>query len=482
MITQNDLDSLRARGIDSAQIDLQVARFKTGFPVITISRPATLGDGIVSLGESDFGALLTRFDEVDNVKIVRFAPASGAATRMMKEMFEFAESDKESQAVDTVFEKIGQFPFYNDLVNAGVDMSDKKAVVKAILFEPLEYGKYPKGVIKFHNAVGGQTRTPICEQLIEAAVYGVSKTDGKGETAHMHFTVSGEHLALFEAEVAAYKESIEKEFGVKLDVSYSTQKASTDTIAVSLDNEPMRKACGELLMRPAGHGALIENLNDIDADMIFVKTIDNVQPEKYRKEATNYKKAIGAFAIDVQKQINEFIADIDNGTADPEVIIAFVEDKLGYRFGEATNFEHLRSLLNRPVRVCGMVKNEGEPGGGPFWVVADDGSMSLQILESSQIADDDKHLMKDATHFNPVDLVCLVRDSEGIKFDLRQYVDADAGFISEKSYEGKALKAMELPGLWNGAMANWNTLFVEVPMVTFSPVKTIVDLLRPEHQ
>lgn len=482
MITQNDLDSLGARGIDSAQIDMQIARFKTGFPVITISRPARLGDGVVSIGGSEFGELLARFDKAENLKIVRFAPASGAATRMMKEMFEFAENDKESQAIDTVFDQIGKFPFYKDLVNAGVNMADKKAVVKAILFEPLEYGRYPKGVIKFHNAAGGQTRTPICEQLIEAAVYGVSKSSGKGETAHMHFTVSGEHLALFQTEVAAMKESIEKEFGVKLEVSYSTQKASTDTIAVSLDNMPMRKANGELLLRPAGHGALIENLNDIDADMIFVKTIDNVQPEKNRNEATNYKKAIGAFAVDVQNQINKFIAEIDDGTADPETIIAFVEEKLGYRFGSSTNFEQLRSLLNRPVRVCGMVKNEGEPGGGPFWVVAEDGSMSLQILESSQIADCDKHLMKDATHFNPVDLVCLVRDHQGEKFDLRQYVDVDAGFISEKSYEGNALKAMELPGLWNGAMANWNTLFVEVPIVTFSPVKTIVDLLRPEHQ
>ena len=480
MFTQNDLDSLGARGIEAAQIEMQISRFKTGFPVITISRPARLGDGVVSIGESEFAELLSSFDRAEDIKIVRFAPASGAATRMMKEMFDFAENDKESKAVDTVFSEIKRFPFYSDVVNAGVDMSDKKAVIKAILFEPLEYGKYPKGVIKFHNCCNGETSTPICEQLMEAAIYGVSK--GGGKTAHMHFTVSGEHLALFETQVAAVKEKIEKQFGVKLDVSYSTQKASTDTVAVSLDNVPVRKANGDLLLRPAGHGALIENLNDIDADMIFVKTIDNVQPEKNRQEATNYKKALGAFAAGVKKQIDKFIAQIDNGTADPEEIIAFVEDKLGYKFGESTNFEHLRSLLNRPVRVCGMVKNEGEPGGGPFWVVAANGSMSLQILESSQISDSDKHLMKDATHFNPVDLVCLVRDCNGEKFDLRKYVDVDAGFISEKSFEGNALKAMELPGLWNGAMANWNTLFVEVPIVTFSPVKTIVDLLRPEHQ
>ncbi len=477
MFTASDLNFLESKGIEQTQIESQIERFKTGFPAISIARAARSGDGIISLNDSDVERLVNQFDTATGLKIVKFVPASGAATRMMKELFEFVDSDKESSAVDALYEQITQFPFYADLLSAGVDMNSKKAVVSAILSEPLFYGKYPKGVIKFHTSSDGSALTPICEHLVEAAIYGAK--DGQ---AFVHFTVSDEHVGLFQTEVLSAKPKVENQFGVQLNVSYSTQKPSTDTIAVSPENAPIRKASGDLLLRPAGHGALIENLNEIDADMIFVKNIDNVQIRKNHATSTSYKKVLGAIALEIKAQIAIYINEIDNGTADPGDIINFVEQNLGYRFGSSTNFEHLYSILNRPVRVCGMVKNEGEPGGGPFWVNSSDGEMSLQILESAQISDCDKHLMSEATHFNPVDLVCLVKDSQGVKFDLREYVDAEAGLISEKSFEGNPLKALELPGLWNGAMSRWNTVFVEVPILTFSPVKTIVDLLRPEHQ
>ena len=299
---------------------------------------------------------------------------------------------------------------------------------------------------------------------------------------NIHFTVSPEHIAGFKHLLDGVVAKYEKRYGVKYRIDFSVQKQSTDTIAVNPDNTPFRNSDGSLLFRPAGHGALIENLAAIDADIVFVKNIDNVTTDSRKPITVEYKQVLAGLLIDVQSKAFKYIEQIDRGRANEEEIKTFVERELSVELPEECNLAQLRNILNRPIRVCGMVRNEGEPGGGPFWVKAADGSVSLQIAESSQIAPEDKHLMSEATHFNPVDLVCGVQDHNGNNFILKDYVDPTTGFISSKSKDGRELKALELPGLWNGAMAKWNTLFVEVPSATFTPVKSVVDLLRDEHQ
>ena len=480
MFTDKDKEQAKNLGIEQATITAQIERFKNGFPKLNISRAANVGDGIVKFSDEELQKLALDFDKIENTKIVKFVPASGAATRMMKELFEYADQDKTSAAIEKLMANIEKFAFYNDLKASSIDTTDGKATVEAILRTPLNYGLYPKGVIKFHSYEQG-ARTPIQEHLVEAELYGKTLDSA---TAYIHFTISADHKTLFENCVESSLENFEKEYGVKFNISYSTQKKSTDTIAVDLENQAFRKSSGELLFRPAGHGALIENLNEIDADLIFIKTIDNVQPDRTKTEGITYKKALANLALDLKCKADEYIKAIDNNTAEPQEVINFVEGKLNYHLGSSTNFEQLRSILDRPLRICGMVKNEGEPGGGPFWVVNQDGeSQALQILESAQIPQEKMdELMTSASHFNPVDLVCAVKRYDGTKYNLKEFVDENTGFISQKSFEGKDLKAMELPGLWNGAMASWNTIFVEVPIVTFSPVKTLVDLLREEHQ
>ena len=313
--------------------------------------------------------------------------------------------------------------------------------------------------------------------MVECALYARS-----GDEVYIHFTVSAEHMDGFKEVLAAKQSFYEERFGVKYNVSFSVQKPSTDTIAVNPDNTPFRTDEGKLLFRPAGHGALIENLNDIDADIIFVKNIDNVTTDERRGDTVKYKKALAGLLLELQEQAFEYLKVLEVGGADLEPIAKFIEEKLCVKLPEDYNSELLKGVLNRPIRVCGVVRNQGEPGGGPFWVDGGDGTESLQIAESSQIAPEDMHLMQSATHFNPVDLICGVKDSRGGKFDLTQYTDPSTGFISSKSSGGRDLRAQELPGLWNGAMAKWNTVLVEVPITTFSPVKVVQDLLRPEHQ
>lgn len=329
------------------------------------------------------------------------------------------------------------------------------------------------------------SRTALEEHLAEGAMYAV----GAGRSVHIHLTVSPEHMPLFERLVERVKPEYKARFGVRYDIGYSQQKPSTDTIAVNPDNTPFREG-GRLLFRPAGHGALIENLNEIDADLVFVKTVDNVVPDRLKADTVASKETLGGLLLSLQEQAFEYLRETDGRVAEnPDEIAAFVTEKLCRKlpasFRDMTaerKTRYLRDMLDRPIRVCGMVRNEGEPGGGPFWVGNPDGTESLQIAESSQIAPDDLPLMQSATHFNPVDLVCGVRDSKGCKFDLRRYTDPATGFISSKSSGGRDLRAQELPGLWNGAMAKWNTVFVDVPVTTFSPVKVVQDLLRPQHQ
>lgn len=473
MFTSNDLNLMAAKGIAVEKVNHQIAYFKKGFPYLPIDRAAVVGDGILQLTPTQAAAYAAQYDST-GCEALKFVPASGAATRMFKEMFEYVQEDKHSPAVDKVMGNIEKFAFYPDLIKLGVDIKDAKATISAIILEGLWYGRQPKGLLKFHKYEQGN-RTALEEHLVEGAVY--AATDGK--PVKIHFTVSPEHQAGFEQRVTDKLDFYRKKFGVEYQITYSVQKSSSDTIAVNPDNTPFREADSTLLFRPAGHGALLDNLNELDAEIIFIKTVDNVVPDHLRADTILYKKAVAALALKLQKQLFKYIAQLDNGTADREEIAKFVESNLGYKLAPQSD---LRSVLNRPLRVCGMVKNEGEPGGGPFWVKASDGSQSLQIAESSQISPEQKPLMKAATHFNPVDLVCAVKDYSGKRFDLTQFTDPETGFISEKSKDGKPLRAQELPGLWNGAMANWNTIFVEVPITTFAPVKTIVDLLRVEHQ
>ncbi|MFI3295138.1 MAG: DUF4301 family protein [Rikenellaceae bacterium] len=480
MFTEKDYQQIAAKGLTPQQVEQQVNNFVTGFPFLDIDRAACVGDGIVSLDEAKAAEYAQRYESVlqgGGIEIEKFVPASGAATRMFKDIFEAVGSAQQNRVSQQTLDNIEKFAFVGELRECGVDFSDPQALLSAIVEQPLGYGKKPKALIKFHGD-GAQGRTALEEQMVEGALYGATND----KPVNIHITVSPEHLPLFEAKVGETLEQYQNRYGVSYNISYSTQKSSTDTVAVDLENQPFRTGSGELLFRPSGHGALLENLSQIDADLIFIKTIDNVQPDHLKYDTVLYKKALAGMAIDVQQKIFDYIRSIDSGDADPEQVINFVEQNLGYRIGESTSFDHLREILNRPLRVCGMVRNEGEPGGGPFWVKSSDGSLSLQIAESSQISADQKSLMSGATHFNPVDLICMTRDIRGEKFVLSDFRDDATGFVSQKSFEGRSLQAQELPGLWNGAMARWNTVFVEVPISTFSPVKILTDLLRPQHQ
>ena len=430
-------------------------------------------------------------------------PASGAASRMFKNMFVFLGADYDVPTTD--FEKkffvhIHSFAFFNDLnaacmdntgktINALLEERQYKAIVSNLLEAAgLNYGALPKGLLKFHRYADG-VRTPLEEHLVEGALYAA----GKSGEANVHFTVSTEHRQLFQQLVDAKVAEYEAKYGIRYHVSFSEQKPSTDTVAADMENKPFRDK-GKLLFRPGGHGALIENLNDLDADVVFIKNIDNVVPDRLKGDTVTYKKLLAGVLVTLQAKAFDYLRLLDGGHYSHdqlEEIIRFVQRDLRCRRADLKQLEdadlviYLRKKLNRPMRVCGMVKNVGEPGGGPFLAYNPDGTVSLQILESSQIDMKDpekKAMFEQGTHFNPVDLVCAVRDYKGNKFNLLNYVDKATGFISYKSKGGKELKALELPGLWNGSMSDWNTVFVEVPLSTFNPVKTVNDLLREQHQ
>ena len=436
-------------------------------------------------------------------KIVKFVPASGAASRMFKNMFEFLGADYDVPTTDfekKFFNNIKNFAFYADLDTACVKNNSKgidalisegnyKAVVANLLESAgLNYGALPKGLLKFHKYEDG-VRTPLEEHLVEGALYAA----GKSGEVNVHFTVSTEHRELFAKLVDEKVAQYAAKYGIKYNISFSEQKPSTDTVAADMENKPFRDN-GKLLFRPGGHGALIENLNDLDADIVFIKNIDNVVPDRLKGDTVTYKKLLAGVLVTLQKQAFEYLHLLDSGHYrhdELENIIRFVQQQLHCRKDDIKDMEdadlviYLRKKLNRPMRVCGMVKNVGEPGGGPFLAYNPDGTISLQILESSQIDMNDpekKAMFEKGTHFNPVDLVCAVRDYKGNKFNLVNYVDKATGFISYKSKGGKELKALELPGLWNGSMSDWSTIFVEVPLSTFNPVKTVNDLLREQHQ
>lgn len=503
--TSQDIQLLSSKGISLENVKNQISSFEKGFPYLDIINTATSEKGITLVTDYEADKYITSWNHyVDSDKTVtKFVPASGAASRMFKDLFEYLDAIADLPERDSTkefFFNINKFAFYQDLNEACLKNEEKtisqliennqlKAVVKNLLSkEGMNYGNLPKGLLKFHS-YKNYSRTPVEEHMAEASLYARTE-DGR---ANIHFTVSNEHRSLFEALISQIREKYENELNTKFNITFSEQKSSTDTIAVNPDNTPFREN-GELLFRPGGHGALIENLNDIESDIIFIKNIDNVVPDRLKDNESKYKKLLAGYLVNTQKQIFEYLELIDSGNYDRNQlleILHFLQDILHIKNPETKYLEdvelvlYLKNKLNRPIRVCGMVKNVGEPGGGPFFVVNQDSTISLQILESSQIDLEDaekKEMFENGTHFNPVDLVCAVKDYKGNKFDLRKYIDKNTGFISKKSKNGKELKALELPGLWNGAMSDWSTIFIEVPLSTFNPVKTVNDLLRKEHQ
>lgn len=507
--SENDLQQLEGKGITREKVLGQIETFKEGIPFVTLEKAAVVGDGIERFSDTDQEKLIGEFEKRrSGLKLLKFVPASGAASRMFKATFNFLEEYDPGQetleayfertsdeAMKSFVEKMDKFPFYEKIMERIGDSFASKGekafrFVKEMLSpDGLDYGFYPKGLLPFHKYKNG-TATPFEEHLKEAALY--AKTDG---VANLHFTISEQHDDMFRTEEKRVAERVSKSTQTDFKVSYSNQKASTDTIAVDMNDEPFRNSDGSLLFRPGGHGALIENLNDQEADVIFIKNIDNVVVDRNLEAISDSKKMLAGLLLQVQSEAFSFAEELDGETVSIEVMREakdFLEKRLNVRFPEnyrGLSIDDQRAILkdklNRPIRVCGMVKNEGEPGGGPFWVKDKNGNISLQIIESAQVDMHNEHqvsILKNATHFNPVDLICGVKNHKGEKYNLLNYVDAKQGFITEKTKEGKPLKALELPGLWNGAMAYWNTIFVEVPLVTFNPVKTVNDLLKPTHQ
>lgn len=468
---------MEEHGLTPAALETQLKNFREGFPFLPVTRAASCGDGIRVLDAAGIEQAAARYDRAkESLRVVKFVPASGAATRMFKDLFEFVREGRRTAVVGELLANRRRFAFWPELRTIIGDDADERRTVENIVAEGLRYGETPKGLVSFHR-YGDEVRKAVEEHLVEGAQYAAA-----GGEVKILFTVSPEHLTRFEALLAEKIPGYESRFGVKYRISFSVQDPSTDTLAVNPDCTPFRRADGRLLFRPAGHGALIGNLGKIDADIVFVKNIDNVTTDARRGDTVLYKKALAGVLLALQERIFEYLMALEVPGAELEPIAAFIENELCVKLPKDYGTPLLRRVLNRPIRVCGMVRNEGEPGGGPFWVAGADGLETLQIAESNQIAPEKRKLMRSATHFNPVDLVCSFRTSKGGRFDLREFVDPATGFISRKSDGGRELLAQELPGLWNGAMARWNTVFVEVPITTFSPVKVVTDLLRPEHQ
>ena len=508
--SEKDKQQLISKGIAAEKVEGQIQTFKEGIPFVKLEKAAVVTNGILKFSNDDEKELIENFENAKNhLSLLKFVPASGAASRMFKAFFNFLEKyNPKNESLEDYFKRTGdkdlntfyqglkKLPFYEIIekrINGKFSSKGEELYffVEEMLQEKgLNFGFYPKGLLPFHN-YGNFASTPFEEHLKEAALYASNKGDAK-----LHFTISEQHGEMFNQEFDLVKERVSTATNTSFNVSYSFQKSETDTIAVNMDNTLFREPDGSLLFRPGGHGALIENLNDQKADIIFIKNIDNVVTSNAIVEVANSKKVLAGLLLKVQKKAFEYAKILEHNTAidfdKMQEIKAFLEHELNVRFSEnyngysiAQQIEILKDKINRPIRICGMVKNEGEPGGGPFWIKDKKGNISLQIIESAQVDTASKNQMEifsNSTHFNPVDLVCGIKDFKGEKYNLLNFVDVKQGFITEKTKDGKELKALELPGLWNGAMAFWNTIFVEVPLITFNPVKTVNDLLKPAHQ
>lgn len=492
MLTKQDEQDLAKRGKTAEETERQFAMIAKGFAPAAVRRAATVGDGIIRVSEGEAARLAKEYDAelAKGLSVAKFVPASGAASRMFKPLHQYLAADDEGkkkmegeEPMRTFFDRLGDFAFAEQL--RSLKPADNAETVRLVLADDgLAYGSHPKGLVTFHKYADGSTRTAAEEHLAEAAAYCLS-----GGRSHVHYTVPVGMESAFRAKLAP---TLEKAGG-KIDVSFSIQPPATDVPCLTLDGKPARDAEGHLIFRPGGHGALIGNLGKIDADAVFVKNIDNVSHGRMLAESSVWKKVIAAIGLGLKRKVDTLLNRLaagDNAAADDG--IAFIENEMkvtvpkGVRDSDtAKKAAFVEAFLDRPLRVCGMVKNEGEPGGGPFWVEGKDGICTLQIVESAQMDLDDpevKAIVGGSTHFNPVDLFCCMKDRNGVKYDLQKFVDYDACFQTHKSVNGVDVTGMELPGLWNGAMAKWLTMFVEVPIITFTPVKTVMDLLRPVHQ
>ncbi|WP_163408821.1 DUF4301 family protein [Flavobacterium ajazii] len=508
-----DFVEIYNHGIPFENILKQLKIFKKGISKCNLISPATINNGILSLSDEDFKEKADFFDKnKENFKICKFIPASGAATRMFKFLIAFFNSyDIEKETINAYINRkkdndlsifivgMDKFPFFEDVYKKLKEVyPDFDALhrdyknyyfIKFLLSSDyFDFANKPKAVLPFHK-YKTHIANPIEEHLNECVHYAATN-----KTSNLHFTVSEAHQKLFEKAIAEVKEKVESESGTQINISFSYQNKQTDSIAVDIKDNVFRSQRGSFIFRPGGHGALIENLNNIDADIIFIKNIDNVIQNNIDK-TTLYKKALAGILIEAQQKVFGYLNAIEKEQIkeqDVEEIVKFLMQKLNIEMTGDFNkytFENkiskIKELLDRPIRVCGMVKNEGEAGGGPFWIRNDKGDISLQIVESSQVdltSKKQNSILEDSTHFNPVDLVCGTKNYKGEKFDLPEFVDHNTGFIVEKSAEGKVVKNYELPGLWNGGMSNWLTIFVAVPLITFNPVKTVNDLLKPAHQ
>ena len=502
--TQSDLAQFAERGVSAAQVEGQLLQIAQGYPRTQVTSAAVVGGGVRQLTEDEINSASARYDEYRG-KVAKFVPASGAATRMFKKQYEYLQGkcrDEDDHPINPFEDSVELYPFAkvlrDTLLERGEDLDalqrkgDYATILHALL-DPgaLNYGAKPKALIPFHLYADGSVRLAFEEHLSEAASYARCAS---GE-AHLHFTLDGRFHAELLADFRGVQPQFEKEYGTRFVLHLSEQQHRTDTIAANPDNTPFRRSDGSLLFRPAGHGALLENLQNVDADLIFIKNIDNVLPDRLKGVTIRYKKALAGVLLSLRSQIAEYLETLFS----PEAVdgakckemIDFCRRELSYRFPVGMHeapldlqLRYLRKKLNRPLRVCGVVRNEGEPGGGPYWVRERDGSESLQIVETSQMDLTDsrvQEVVSKADYFNPVDLVCSINDYRGARFNLSSFVNKNTGFVASKSVDGAPIKALELPGLWNGGMAEWNTVLVEVPGITFSPVKEMVDLLRAEH-
>ncbi len=505
MLTEKDIEQIESHGLTLHKVYKQLETFNRGIPFANIITTASVGNGIRQLDEKAKKQLETYYDDKkDQLDIVKFVPASGAATRMFKFLHEFLENfdpDKElfrnyhkknpNKDLETFFSSLGEFAFVNEVRKKIREMHPdyKKSskgkrhfyFVNAMLSqEGLNFGNKPKGLIPFHRYKKYAT-TAFEEQLMEAANYASVKDD-----VYLHFTFSEKHVEAFKEEFEAVRNRVSRKTKKTYHISYSFQNSNTDTVAVTLDNKPYRDKKDQLVFRPSGHGALLQNLNEVNADVVFVKNIDNVAAQEYNPEIGGYKKILAGKLLQLQSKIFGYLKKLQGDVTLEEVkeIQSFVWNELDIK-DIPHGISAMIEFLNRPLRVCGVVRNTGAPGGGPFWVKNGEGQVSLQIVEKSQIDMDNERqrgIVSEATHFNPVDIVCGLRNYKGEKFDLAEFSDPNTGFITEKSENGNPIRALELPGLWNGGMAHWNTVFIEVPLITFNPVKTVNDLLRKEHR
>ncbi len=485
MLSEKDLTQLSKCGITPAELNQQVDFFKSGFPWMNLEKSASIGNGIFQFSAEQLQEFIDRFDQQKtSLSILKMVPASGAATRMFKSLFEFLSTGEENKECTKFFDELDHFAFFPELKKLIEGKDDSADILQKLLgSEGMDYGQKPKGLLSFHAYPEG-ARTPLEEHIVEAAAYA-----SNGQKARLHFTVSPEHRSGFEQLVNKLVPKWESQTGIQFEITFSEQKPATDTIAVNPDNSLFRESDGSLLFRPAGHGALLENLNDLKADIIFIKNIDNVVPDALKQPTIAYKKALGGLLLWILEGIDHLDRQLLENPSESTIKEALQEMATYVGFVPAVSFNSLsqaekvakiREVLARPTRVCGVVKNTGEPGGGPFWCQDSKGNFTLQLVESAQIDmknEDQKAKFHQASHFNPVDLVCATRG-----LNLLNFRDMNTGFITDKTKDGKKLKAMELPGLWNGAMSDWNTLFVEVPLETFNPVKTVTDLIRSAHQ